>query len=341
MKNDYHYKIFVEPQMTTKINDEGTSVEYTMFETSGWTENGRALMALITGQEASTVKPVNSAEVSSSMPVLGGSIYVRQGSSVDLGIKNPVVTPPLISVSPDRIKDVSLTWMPDRGVWNIYIEETAAIFSSFTLSLKEEAENGASASVKIAVLPEKSSGVIIARAGIPILDCGDGSYRPIHETDKGELYGGSWISGSDLSDSGFAIVSTLPIINEVVYLKQGQSFGLTVTGTSPDFECIGGNFPLENEYYAITEMISLRSCTVAAKSGAPAGTRFIVKISQYASDGSRIGKSHGIQVVVIPEGSEGVVTGKSGKVYVDYGGGSYSELGDEKLGPRITEVDVR
>ncbi|MDR1560233.1 MAG: hypothetical protein LBS84_11175 [Clostridiales bacterium] len=340
MTSDYHYKIYVEPQMTTKINDEGTSVEYTVFEASGWTENGRALMELITGKEASGAISVNSAELSSSMPILGGRIYVRQGSSVDLGIKDTAVTPASISVSPDRIKDVSLTWRPEDGVWNIHIEKSAKIFSSFTLNLTEDAEQGSSASVKIAVLPEKSSGVIIARGGIPILDYGDGSYRPVYETDNGELYGGSWISGSDLSSSGFAIVSTLPIINEVVYLKRGQSFGLTVTGTAPNFERIGGNFPSDSEYYKITEMISLRSCTVTAKEDAPAGTRFIVKISQHTADGSRIAEPRGIQVVVIPEDAEGVVTGKSGKVYVNYGAGSYSELGDEKLGPRITKDGV-
>jgi len=175
----------------------------------------------------------------------------------------------------------------------------------------------------------------LGRGGIPHLDY-SGSYRPIYENEEGEIYAGSWISGSDLTHEGFAIISTMPIINEIVYLKQGESFGLSVTGTSSNFERIAGNFPYENDNYTISGMISRRSCIVTAKQDAHAGTQFAVKINQHSLDGARIGEQRSIQVVIIPRESEGIHTGKNGKVYVNYNGETYREISGGELGPLVT-----
>ena len=336
----YHYMISVEAQMVTKANEDGTANDYTKFgsaEFFGWTENGRELMELITQNDISIIQNVNTDKLTSSLPIWDDMIYVRQGSSVDLGLKDTSTTPAAINIIPEHINGAQLTWLPECGVWNMYIDKTEKAFSTFTLSLEEKTT---SASIKIAVIPNEASGVITGRGGIPILDYGNGSYRPIYENNNGVLYGGSWISGSDLQSDGFAIVSTLPIINDVVYLKQGQSFGLTVTGTSPGFDRIAGNFPFDNDYYSINEMLSLRSCTVTAKLGAPAGTRFNVKISQHAADGSRIGEQRSLVVVIIPADANGIITGKSGKVYICYDGG-YRELNGDKLGPQIAKEQIQ
>jgi len=251
MQESYKYIVSVQAQMATKYNEDGTSADYVKFGTSGWTDNGHKLMELITQNDEPVVEAVNTDNLTSSLPILDGKIYVRQGSSVDLGLKGMAAVNSAIHIIPNQIGGARLTWQPERGVWNLSIDQTAKEYSSFTLALEEDGGNGSTASVNIAVIPEETNGVIMGRGSAPILDYGNGSYRPIWTDDNGVLYAGSWISGSDLGNTGFAIVSTLPIVNEVVYIKQGESLGLTVTGTAPDFKRIAGCFPCETADYSI------------------------------------------------------------------------------------------
>ena len=347
---DYEYRVFVEAQMTTKFNEDETFFDYEKFGVNGgWTENGRQLMGLIVSTENSmdTVKTFSSEKLTASLDVLDDVIYVRQGSSVDLGLKDMHTTSKIINISPNEIQGVDLKWLPDRKVWEMYIDETANAFFSFTLTLEEETENsaGSAASVNIAVIPSEARGVTHQRKGIPILEYIAGSYRPIYKDYKGEVYGGAWIDRAALDNDGFAVASTLPIVNEVVYLKQGQDLGLTVTGISPDFERMAVNLeriprdPLDDkEHTGISGMLLLRSCTVSAKNDMPVGSRFSIKISQQSADGSRIGATRSIQVVIIPGEAEDVVIGKSGKVYIKYNNGSYRELTKDALGPWIAQA---
>jgi len=297
----YHYKISVEAQMATKTNETNTYDDYNTFGLSGWTDNGRGLMDLITSNDHSSVKTVSAALLTSSLPVIDGKIYIRQGSDVDLGLSYEAAGGSDISAIPDRLDDAWLTWLPQRGVWNLAVSNAAKAFSSYTLTLKANKQSEAAASAVIVVIPGGCAGVITGRGGAPILDYGDGSYRPVYEGDKGVFYPSSWISGADLGNDGFAIVSTLPIYDGAVYVKQGQSFGLTVTGASPGFKRIAGNFPVDNKYYSVHEMLSMSSCTVKISPEAPAGTRFTVIIGQYSADNVKLGEQRSIDVIVVPK----------------------------------------
>ena len=331
----YDYKISVKAQMATKANETGTYYDYTRFGESGWTENGRALMELITSNDTDIMPSLDTDQLTSSLPVFDGKIYVRPGSGVKLGLKD-VSGGTDINIIPEHINNALLTWDPENSVWDISVEKTAKPFSNFICSL--QADNaGSSATVMIVALPEDAKGVITARGGKPVLDYGNGSYRPINEDDKGQPYGDCWINGSDLQNNGFAIVSTLPIVNEVVYIKQGESGSLTGTGTSPGFQRIMGNFPVDNEYYSVYGSLNLLTCKVTAKPNAPPGTRFVVKISQYSSESGRLGKQQEVVFVIIPSDAEGIVTNKNGKVYVTYSGGFYRELTGGVLGPKLTK----
>ena len=87
--------------------------------------------------------------------------------------------------------------------------------------------------------------------------------------------------------------------------------------------------------------MSLRSCTVTGKENAPPGTKFVVKIGQLDADGNRIGEPHAIVIMIIPQDANGIVTGISGKVYLQYSGGVYRELNGDKIGPSLTKDQIK
>jgi len=304
VNGSYRYMISVQAQMTTKENENGTYADYTKFGVSGgWTDDGKRLMELITANDRSLNITVNTDKLTASLPIVDGKIFVRQGSDVELGLRDTTSSDSAIDIIPNRVNGAQLTWEPERCEWNLHINDSTKPFTSFDLTLEGTDDSGidAAASVIITVIPSEA-GIITGRGGLPILSYDNGSCRPICDDGKGKVYPGSWIDASALQSDGFAVKSTLPLIDKTVYAEQGQSFSLGVTGISPAFSSIAGNFPAETDYYAITETISQSGCIIDIKPDTPAGTEFTVKIGQCSSNGRLIGKWQEINVVVTKKG---------------------------------------
>jgi len=344
VSSDFFYAIHVEMQVVYNIHSTDAPDHYTIWGEEdngyGWTEKGEALMQRLTQDDLE--KATFSAEnIESNNPIIGDTIYLLPGSSATLSLRDADLSENTkISVSPHDISGINLVQL-ENHLWQLNLDESLPEFLTFFLTLQqgESIYHRIAGSVRVVVIPEGAVEVVEGRNGTHFVGFGNNSFRPIFEDVRGDLYIGCWISRSDVFHEYFAVISTLPIINDIVYLRQGERFSLSVIGTSSEFQRISGNFPLETEYYSISGNASQRTNTVYAKETAPVGTSFNVHVSQHCSDLSLLGERQTIMVTVIPQYADGVTVGESGRVYVEYNG-TFRELTENEMGPPISEEQI-
>jgi len=338
ISDDFYYAIHVNMQHSHNIyGAPDFYIEWGENYNGGWTENGEALMRRIAQDEPENA-PSSAENIVSDVPIVGNTIYLRPGSYAWLSLRDAYVS--AAGFSPYDIYGINLVQI-ESNLWQLYIDESLPDFSSFLLTLQqgESIVHRIAGSVRVVIIPEGAVEVVEGRDGTHFVGYGNNSFRPINEDSRGNFYAGCWISGSDIFHNYFAVISTLPIINEIVYLRQGERFSLSVTGTSSEFQRISGNFPQDTEYFSISGMASRRTNSIYAKENAPVGTSFNVYVSQHCSNLTLLGERQTIMVTVIPREADGVTVGESGRVYVEYNG-AFRELTDNEMGPPISEEQI-
>ena len=337
--SDFFYAIHVEMQVV--YNMYGTPDYFTRWGEEhngyGWTEKGEALMQRVTQDDPEKANFSNE-NIESDSQIIGDTIYLLPGSSATLSLRDANESE--ISVSPYDISGINLVQL-ENNLWHLSLDESLPEFLTFFLTLQqgESIFNRIAGTIRVVVIPEGAIDVVEGRNGTHFVSFGNNSFRPLWENVRGDLYVGCWISGSDIVHEDFAIISTLPIINDIVYLRQGEHFSLSVIGTSSEFQRISGNFPLETEYFSISGNASQRTNLVYAKENAPVGTSFDVHVSQHCSDLTLLGERQTVMVTVIPKEADGVLVGESGRIYIEYNG-SFRELTENEMGPPISEDQI-
>jgi hypothetical protein len=141
-----------------------------------------------------------------------------------------------------------------------------------------------------------------------------------------------------LEDGLTRITYSPALLNNVMYVKQGGSINLSGNGHTMSYSHY--NTFLGNNNIAHTA----RQLSINIDMPTPVGAREELSGFSYP-DGpgvdARRGPTITITVVVIPAESQGVVFGKSGKVYIDYGNNTYRELRDNgSLGSTIGVAEI-
>jgi len=206
-EKDYFYGINVVAQMATKDLDDFDNFErFGDIEHGGWTNNGMALMTIITGSEITTpppqgnivhVEPVRYVEdgltkIAVNPPLLNGVIYVKQGQSLNASGANIHWIHDRMSFGLSRTHPDIQMGHANTGSNPHFFNIGASVPVGFRSVLSGrrhinvnltnvETELGPIVTVPFVIIPAESEGVVFGRSGSAYVYFGNNQYQELIE----------------------------------------------------------------------------------------------------------------------------------------------------------------